>query len=108
MTTLKYKGFRILAMPYQIAQSRRWTVDLEIQRKGRRQLISRDERYRTEQEAEARCTALARRIIDGGVPGSSVDHLREEPAPRLPGILSFLGPLTMALMAVALFVAVVE
>lgn len=80
MTTVRYKGFSILALPYRIARSRRWTVDLEIRRKGMRQAFSLEERYRTEREAEYRCTGLARRIIDGGVPRMSVDHLREIPA----------------------------
>lgn len=76
MTSIRYKGFDIVARPYQISQSRRWTVDLEIRRKHRKQPFSLDERYPTEQEADARCSGLGRRIIDGRVPGWSVDHLR--------------------------------
>lgn len=76
MTTLTYKGFRILARPYQLHDTQRWTVDLEIRRNGRRKPFSLDEHYRTEQEADARCSGLARRIIDGRVPGWSVEHLR--------------------------------
>jgi hypothetical protein len=76
MTTVRYKGFNIKARPYRLFESGRWTVDLEIHRRGRWQPFSSEERYRTEQEADARCSGLGRRIIDGGVPGWSIDHLR--------------------------------
>lgn len=76
MTTIRYKGFNILALPYQLHDSQRWTVDLEIRRNGRSRPFSLGERYRTEQEADARCAGLGRRIIDGRVPGWSVDNLR--------------------------------
>jgi hypothetical protein len=77
MTTVRYKGFTILARPYQLHQSTRWSVDLEIRREGQRQTFGVDERFRTEQEADARCAGLGRRIIDGEIPRCSVDHLRE-------------------------------
>lgn len=83
MTSLTYKGFRILARPYQLHDTRRWTVDLEIRRNGRRKPFSLDEHYQTENEAEARCSGLARRIIDGRVPGWSVEHLRESQGQRV-------------------------
>lgn len=70
-----------MARPYQISLTKLWTVDLEIRRNGRRQSYSLGERYRTEREANAGCTSLARRIVDGEVPGSSVDHLRDRSAP---------------------------
>ena len=76
MNTITYKGFSILARPYQLFESKRWTVELEIRRNGRRQPFSSVERYRTEQQADARCSGLGQRIIDGRVPGWSVDHLR--------------------------------
>lgn len=76
MTTIKYKGYNIMARPYQLSATKRWTVDLEIRRHGRSQPFSLDERYRTEREADARCSGLGRDIIDGGIPGWSVDHLR--------------------------------
>ena len=76
MTTLRYKGFRILVRPYQLYESQRWTVELEIHRNGRRRPFSVAERYQTEEEASARCSVLAHRIIDGAVPGWSVEQLR--------------------------------
>jgi len=60
MTTIKYKGFKVLAQPYQLCESKRWTVDFEIHRHGRGQAFSAGERYQTEQEADARCAGLGR------------------------------------------------
>ena len=73
---MRYKGFNILVRPYQLYESKRWTVELEIHRHGRRRPFSLAERYRTEQEADERCSSLARGIIDSGVPGWSVEQLR--------------------------------
>jgi hypothetical protein len=79
MTTTRYKGFKILARPYQLSESKRWTVDFEIRRHGRGQAFSAGERYATEREADAQCAGLGRGVIDGGVPGWSVDRLRGAP-----------------------------
>lgn len=76
MRTSSYKGFRILARPYQINACKRWTVDLEIRRSGRCQVFSTSGLYRTEHEAAAHCYCLAHRIIDGADPRWSVDYLR--------------------------------
>ena len=76
MTLTRYRGFRILARPYQLCASGQWSVSLEIQRRGRRQSFSTTEQCRTRDEAVARCSVWGRRIIDGGVPGWSVDRLR--------------------------------
>jgi len=81
MTATRYKGFCILARPYQLCTSGQWLVSLEIERRGRRQSFSATERRQTEAEAVARCLAWGRRIIDGRVPEWSVDRLRG--APRL-------------------------
>ena len=76
MTKIKYKGFNILARPYRLSDSGRWTVELEIRRNGGRMPFSLDERYLTEREADTRCSGVGRKIIDGQVPGWSVEHLR--------------------------------
>lgn len=76
MTTTRYKGFSIQARPYQTHVSQQWTVDFEIHRNGRKKPFSLNEHYATEREAGARCSALGRRIIDGGIAGWSVDQLR--------------------------------
>jgi len=82
MTSLSYKGFRILARPYQLFESGRWAVDFDIRRNGLRQPYSLSEHFLTEQDADARCSGLGRRIIDGRVKGWSVDHLRGAPRSR--------------------------
>jgi len=76
MTGINYKGFNILARSYQLFESKHWTVDLEIRRHGRSRPFSLTERYQTEHEADARCSGVGRRIIDGRMPGFSVDNLR--------------------------------
>lgn len=76
MRSASYKGFRIVARPYQLGACMRWTVDLEIRRSGRCQTFSTSGRYRTEHEAAAHCYCLAHRIIDGADPRWSVDYLR--------------------------------
>ena len=76
MTSIRYKGFEILPQPYQLHASKRWTVDLEIRRDGRKQHFSLQEHFPTEQLADARCSGVGRRIIDGNVRGYSVTHLR--------------------------------
>ena len=80
--THRYKGFRILARPYQLADSKRWTVDLEIRHNGWRHAFSADQRFATEWEAKAECDGLGRRIIDGKVPGWSVGASRGGPDNR--------------------------
>jgi hypothetical protein len=82
MMTIRYKGFRIVARPYQLSESGRWTADFEIRRSGRGQAFSARERSPSEPEAEAHCSSLGRRIIDGTVPGWSVDRLRSASGDR--------------------------
>jgi hypothetical protein len=86
LTAIRYKGFRILIRPYQIRESRRWTVDLEVHRGGQRRAFSTDERYRTEQEAVSRCISLGKRIVDGrtaACPLGSMPTSGREPVRRL-------------------------
>ena len=82
MSTSRYKGFSILARPYPLYEARCWTADLEIRRSGRSQPFAIEGRYQSEGEAQVECAGLGRRIIDGGVPGWSVDHLRVSPPAR--------------------------
>ena len=83
MSTSRYKGFSIQARPYALLESGCWTADLEIRRSGRSQPFSLRGRYQSQEEAQSECAGLGRQIIDGGVPGWSVDHLRVHP-PRPP------------------------
>ncbi|MEO8030557.1 MAG: hypothetical protein ABI765_06900 [Gemmatimonadota bacterium] len=76
MHTHRYKGFTIQSRPYQIRPSGRWTVDLEISRRGRERAFGLLEHCRSERESDARSFEVGRRIIDGAIPGWSVDGLR--------------------------------
>lgn len=76
MTTTHYRGFRILARPYLIVESKRWTVDFEIHRHGRHKSFTLVEQHGSEMQADARCVWLGRSIIDDRIPGLSIRHLR--------------------------------
>lgn len=76
MSTVRYRGFDIVARPYQIAETGEWTVDLQIRRNDRFRTFTVNEHYASEEEAEAQCVGLGRRIVEGRVKGWSVDPLR--------------------------------
>ena len=76
MRTSQYKGFTIAARSYQLHDSMRWTAGLAIRRQRRWQPFTLAERYPTQEEADAEACRIGRRIIDGTVPGWTVDHMR--------------------------------
>jgi hypothetical protein len=76
VTNASYKHFELVPRCYQLHETREWTVDIEIRRRGRSRSFSTRERYPDEQQAVARSLRLARQIIDGQVPRTSVDALR--------------------------------
>ena len=76
MTTIRYRGFDIVARPYQLADTGRWTVDFDVRRSGRGRSFSLKETHATAAEAEAQCLILGRRIVEGRVNGWSVQDLR--------------------------------
>ena len=76
MSTKSYKGIEITVRPYQLHDTRKWTVDVEIRRKGRMRSFSTSEHFATEAKAVTRSFEFGRQIIDGKVPECSVDHLR--------------------------------
>ena len=76
MNATDYQGFEILSRPYKVARSGLWTVEVEIRRDGRARSFGVGGRYQTEKDADIQCRDLGRRIIDGNVPGWSVDRLR--------------------------------
>ena len=76
MAIRRYRGFVIRARPYQLHQSKEWTADLVISRQGRNQPVGVDERFASQEDAELSCARLGQRIIDGEVPGWSVDRIR--------------------------------
>ncbi len=74
--TLQYKGYEIRTTPLQLPESREWTLDIEIVRHpgdavNLRSFSSR-KKFRTQEEAVARCFMFGKRIIDGKVKGSTV------------------------------------
>ena len=105
VTNRDYKGFNILARPYLLYESGRWAADLEIRRRDRVQTFGLAGRYATEQEADARCSGLGRRIIDGEVPGWSVDRLRNAPRSRLTILHSSKGASMRPLIIAGILVA---
>jgi hypothetical protein len=76
MSTIRYRGFDIVARPYQLAESGRWTVDFDVRRNGHGRSFSLKETHATAAEAEAQCLILGRRVVEGRVDGWSVEHLR--------------------------------
>ncbi len=77
--TLQYKGYEIRATPLQLPESREWTLDIEIVRHtgdaaNLRSFTARN-KFRTQEEAIARCFAFGKRIIDGKVKGCTVPDL---------------------------------
>lgn len=75
METSRYKGYRIVAHPYELHECRRWAADLEIRRAGRVKPVGVASDFASEAEAVTACAGLARRIIDGRVVGCSIDRL---------------------------------
>ncbi len=77
--TLQYKGYEIRATPLQLPESREWTLDVEIVRLpgdavNLRSFSARN-KFRTQEEAIARCFAFGKRIIDGKVKSCTVRDL---------------------------------
>ncbi len=74
--TLQYKGYEIRATPLQLPESREWTLDIEIVRHTgdavNLRSFTAQNRFRTQEEAIARCFVFGKRIIDGKVQGRTV------------------------------------
>ena len=75
MPPLSYKGYAIEARTFQIRGSGRWTMDLLISRRGALRAFSSPTTFPTEAAAIAGCRDYASKIIDGRIPGFSVDDL---------------------------------
>ena len=73
-----YKTYIIRSAPLQLVHSMQWMVSIVIdwERDGRvtgRPFAAAEKTYRTEAEADRRGIIYGQRIIDGKVPGCSVD-----------------------------------
>ena len=79
MRTEQYEGFIIEALPNLLRDSSRWTVNGQIARDRHGTVKTRSftaaDTYETEEQAVLRSFELGRQIIEGRVPGISVDDL---------------------------------
>jgi hypothetical protein len=73
---LEYGGFIILAVPYQLGDDNRWTLNIWIEIHTGDRVVSRPfstlDTFETREEAVSHGFQFGRRIIDGGEPGLSV------------------------------------
>ncbi len=73
---LEYGGFIILAVPYQLEDDNRWTLNIWIEIHTGDRVVSRPfstiDTVETRDEAVSHCFQFGRRIIDGSEPGLSV------------------------------------
>ncbi len=73
---LEYGGFIILALPYQLGDDNRWTLNIQIELHTGDRVVSRSfstiDTFETRDEAVSHCFQFGRRIIDGSEPGLSV------------------------------------
>lgn len=86
MSTRKYRGFKVVARPYQLFASGRWISDLEIRRDGRSQAFGLDAHYPNELDADAGSVRAGREIIDNRLAEISVEHLRRDTPVGLPSV----------------------
>jgi hypothetical protein len=74
-----YKGYRIEAHPYQLADSGEWTINTHILIQRGSEITERPfyagNKFQTEAEAAAHCIDFGRQIIDGKVPGCIVTDM---------------------------------
>jgi hypothetical protein len=79
MRTEQYEGFLIEALPNLLRDSNRWTVNGQIayDRRGtvKTRSFSGADTFESEEEAVLHTLELGRQIIEGRVPGLSVDDL---------------------------------
>ena len=73
---LEYGGFIILALPYQLGDDNRWTLNIQIELHTGDRVVSRPfstlDTFETREEAVSHGLQFGRRIIDGSEPGLSV------------------------------------
>jgi len=74
-----YKGYRIEPTPKQLRDSGEWTLEVQIARDRGRELNVRmynaRNTFKTQEEAVAQGVRFGQRIIDGEVPGCTVETL---------------------------------
>ena len=79
MDVVAYREFEIKASPYQLAESGDWSLNIYIthHRGGetREKNFSAATTFKTREEAIQHCHNFGKQIIDGGVPGCTLDDL---------------------------------
>lgn len=79
MDTLSYKGYKIHAAPYQLAETGEWTVDIHISHDRSDEIRSRNfsagNSFKTRDEAVSHCFNFGMQIIDGKSEHCTVDGL---------------------------------
>lgn len=100
MQSTPYLGFDIVSPPVQAADSGLWTVEVEIRRDARSRSFSVGARYPSEREAHRQCRDLGIRIIDGNIPGWSVETLRPRGG-KQPALAYLFEPRAVAVFLVA-------
>jgi len=74
-----YKGYIVDAVPYKLADSHQWTLDIDIWRDLGSEInirhFSAKTTFETEEEAIYHCFNFGKQIIDGKYPGCSVEDL---------------------------------
>lgn len=76
---LRYKEFEIEATPYQLADSKKWILNIIIwKHKGRESVsvpFNARNSFDSKQEAIRECFIFGRKIIDGEIENCSVDYM---------------------------------
>jgi len=79
MQSIGYKGYKIQAAPYQLAESKEWTINIYIFIDKGSEIVERNysagNTFQTEEEAITHCLDFGRQIIDGQIPGCYVNDL---------------------------------
>ncbi len=72
-----YKGYQIRIMSFQLILSGKWEFKVIISRQGG--IFSRDflspHTFKTEEEALQGCLEYGKGIVDGKIPGCSIDYI---------------------------------
>ena len=79
MTTETYDGYEIIPASYQLADDGKWAVQVyiakEVGSERRERQFSAGNTFDKKARAERHCLDFGRKIIDGEIPGCSVDNL---------------------------------
>ena len=79
MASINYKNYVIDAVPRRLAKPPKWQVNIIVRKIGDDEMKNRPfsakNSYNTKEEAIPNCFSFGMQIIDGKVPGLSVDDL---------------------------------